>query len=187
MRVAIDPGHGGSDPGAVGPAGSREADINLAVSLKLKSLLEVNDREVIATRQTDTDCSAPGAEASQELQARCDVANMAGVDLFISIHCNAAASPDAHGTETWYYGAGNSLADSVQRRLVACGLANRGVKQGNLYVLKYTDMPAILVEAAFISNPEEERLLNDADFQHSVAMAIARGIEDFRKRGDTFE
>lgn len=186
MKVAIDPGHGGSDPGAVGPTGSQEADIALAIGLRLKNLLETSDIEVIMSRETDIDCAGLGVEEYQELQARCDFANLAGADLFVSIHCNAASNPNANGTETWYYEAGYDLAESVQYQLGVLGLADRGIKQGNFYILKYTDMPAILAEVAFISNPQEEALLNNTYSQQAVAEAISRGIETLGVRGWSF-
>lgn len=183
MKIAIDPGHGGSDPGAVGPAGSREADVTLAVGRNLQALLVAVGNDIVMTRNSDTDVAPPGAAARLELEARCGVVNMAGADLFISIHCNAADRPDASGTETWYYGAGHRLAAAIQRRLATLGLDDRGVKQGDFYVLKYTDMPAVLVELAFISNPKEERMLLDAAFREVAAGAIARGILDYCDTG----
>lgn len=176
MRVALDPGHGGSDPGAIGQNGSREADINLAVGSKLKQLLEVNGCEVIMSREADVDCAGPGADANRELQARCAAANNGSADYFVSIHCNAAENPSAFGTETWYYGAGYDLAVAVQQKLAGIGLLDRGAKQSGFYVLRHTVMPAVLVEMGFISNAEEEGRLNRDEFQWDVVKAIADGI-----------
>lgn len=157
-------------------AGNKEANINLAIGSKLKNLLETKGYTVILTRQADVDFAGPGASASQELQARCDIANNSEADIFISIHCNAAENPEAGGAETWYYDAGYDMAEAVQFELTGMGLADRGIKQGNFYVLKYTEMPAILVEVGFLSNAHEEVLLCDGEFQWGVAKALARGI-----------
>lgn len=174
--IALDPGHGGSDPGAVGPTEVEEKNITLAVSIKLRDLLTAAGCAVVMTRETDTDVSYPDSPAGVELQARVAVANNAGADVFISLHCNAAASPQAHGTETWYYHDGEPLAQVLTVCLADTGLANRGAKQGSFYVLKYTLMPAVLVEMAFITNPEEETKLADPAFQACVAAAIKQGL-----------
>lgn len=183
MMVAIDAGHGGSDPGAVGPAGTREADVCLAIGLLLKGLLEGHGWEAVITRDGDDDCAGAGADAAEELQARCDIANDAGADCFISIHCNAAENPEACGTETWYYDAGRPLAASVQKALGRVGLVDRGIKAGGFYVLKYTEMPAALAEVGFISNAAEEALLSDGQFQRSVAEALLEGIRGLGEVG----
>lgn len=115
-----------------------------------------------------------------DLQPRCDIANSFGADYFVSIHCNSAGTPEARGTETYCYklgGKGEVLAKAIQAELIAVtGRANRGVKTANYYVLRRTNMPAVLTELAFISNPAEERLLGSPDYQEKCATAIARGI-----------
>jgi N-acetylmuramoyl-L-alanine amidase len=131
------------------------------------------------TRETDVDVAYPNASASEELQARCDVANNAGVDALIDIHINAFTDPSSRGTETFHYDGssnGSMLAQYIHCELVGIGLANRGTKTANYYVLKHTDMPAVLTEVAFISNPEEEALLSDPSFRQQVADAITRGV-----------
>ena len=171
MRIVIDPGHGGSDPGAVGPNGLKEAHVNLAVALKVAEKLRKAGVEVKLTRTSDVFI---------DLQPRCDIANSFGADYFVSIHCNSAGTPEARGTETYCYklgGKGEVLAKAIQAELVAStGRVNRGVKTANYYVLRRTNMPAGLTELAFISNPEEERLLGSPDYQEKCATAIARGI-----------
>jgi N-acetylmuramoyl-L-alanine amidase len=171
VRVCIDPGHGGSDPGAVGPNGLKEAHVNLAVALKVAEKLRKAGVEVKLTRTSDVFI---------DLQPRCDIANSFGADYFVSIHCNSAGTPEAKGTETYCYkfgGQGEVLAKAIQAELIAAtGRANRGVKTANYYVLRRTNMPAVLTELAFISNPEEERLLASPEFQEKCAVAIAKGI-----------
>lgn len=176
MIIAIDPGHGGSDPGAVGPAGTMEKEHALAIAFYLRDLLQEKGYQVVLTRETDNDVALPYAAAAEELQARVDIANAARADCFISLHTNAASTPAAYGTETWYYLSGRILAAFVQEGMAQLGLVNRGVKQGNFYVLKQTDMPAILVEAAFISNPSEEQSLATEEFRRRIAAVIYDGI-----------
>lgn len=171
MRIVIDPGHGGSDPGAVGPNGLKEAHVNLAVALKVAEKLRKAGVEVKLTRSGDV---------FVDLQSRCDIANSFGADYFVSIHCNSAGTPEAKGIETYCYkfgGQGEILAKAIQTELIAAtGRANRGVKTANYYVLRRTNMPAVLTELAFISNPEEERLLGSPDYQEKCATAIAQGL-----------
>ena len=153
--VVIDPGHGGSDTGAVGPTGVTEASVTLAVSKDLQSILE--------------------------LQARVNVGEYTpGAELFVSIHCNAFSNPASHGMETYYYAGsprGERIATLVNEELEkAGGLFNRGVKTANFYVIKHSSMPATLAELAFITNAHEEQLLSNAQYQMKLAEAIARAI-----------
>ena len=181
MLIAIDPGHGGSDPGAVGPAGTKEKEHTLAISLYLRNLLAQAGHGVVLTRDTDCDVAAPDATAGEELQARVDIANQAGADMFISVHINAAVNPAAQGGETWYYQTGRELARCLQAQISRLGLRDRGIKQANFYVLRQTDMPAVLVELGFITNPAEEALISSDPFRLQAAAAIADGIEAWQK------
>ena len=109
-------------------------------------------------------------------------ANASGADYFISIHCNAASSSAAHGTETYIYKADSQakkLAEAIQAAAAAeLGTADRGVKTADFYVLRKTAMPALLIELAFVSNPEEEGLLSDQDIQRRIALTLADTIID---------
>lgn len=166
-KIAINAGHHVVyDPGAIGPNGVREADINYAVGQKLCDILSAHGHETVFIHEDD-------------LQAICDIANEFGADIFVSIHCNAAENPAAHGTETFCARGstqGRHLADFINAEMVGLGLTDRGVKEAGFYVLMHTDMPAVLVEIAFISNPDEEALLASDEFQRQVAEAIARGV-----------
>ncbi len=181
--IAIDPGHGGSDSGAVGPDGIMEKNVTLAVAKKVYSILTSNGATVIMTRTTDRDVYAPNDTAAQELQARCDVANNANADIFISIHANSFINSSASGTETFYCSSsthGQHLASLIQAEAAKSnGLVNRGISAANFYVLKNTSMPSVLIELAFISNPKEESLLNSDDFQTLMAQAICQGINKY--------
>lgn len=178
MKICIDPGHGQHDPGAVGLSGLYEKHVTLSVSLKLGKILQGSGYDVVYTRINDQ----PGFPVNQteNLRRRVHVANNAQANLFVSMHCNSARDRTAHGTETFVLGKGGQaekLANCVQAELIeATGLANRGVKEAKYLVLKETAMPAILVELAFISNPNEEKLLKSPAWQEKAAMAIAQGI-----------
>lgn len=168
--IALNPGHFPDlDPGAVGPTGLEEATVAMAVAQIAQSALQEKGHSVVLV-------------SANELDIIVDDANLVEADAFISIHCNAADSLEAAGTETWCYAysqQGYRLAQELQRELVdALQRPNRGVKySAGLYVLKYTYMPAALVELAFISNPEEEKLLADILFQEHAGEAIARAVE----------
>jgi N-acetylmuramoyl-L-alanine amidase len=219
QTVVIDPGHGGMETGAKGKFGNLEKDITLAVSLKLKALIERNlGLTVVMTRDRDVDVS---------IENRAAIANNNKAGLFISIHANGAVQRKAAGSETFFlslnatdeetrrlaYLENNSselqrridpstdddlmmilwdmaqtayikqssrLAELVQDELDALlGTRNRGIKQAPFKVLTGVACPAILVEAAFLSNPDEEQRLASDDFQSRVAEAIYRGLSRY--------
>ena len=183
----LDAGHGGNDAGAIGPTGVTEKSVTLRVALELEKLLKNEGATVIMTRTTDKVVSEKGSKASdiEELQARCDVANREKADIFISIHCDSFTNPNAKGTTGYYYSksetdAGKRLADAIRRGLCEqIKTPSRGTKPCNFYVVRHTDMPATLIELAFISNLEEEKLLNSDDGIKKAAQGIMDGIEDY--------
>ena len=184
--IVIDPGHGGSDSGAIGPTGIMEKSVTLRVSRELKRLLEAEGATVILTRTGDTEVSSKGANATsvEELEARCEVANRADADIFLSIHADAFTNREVKGTTAYYYTKGTQqskrLADSVRTALIdAIGTVDRGTQTSNFYVVKHTDMPAILVEISFISNPDEEKMMNSPEGIKKIAQGIADGIADY--------
>ena len=176
MRICIDAGHGGEDPGAVGQNGTKEKDVNLQITLYLQEALERNGVTVVMTRKKDV-------AKRLTIDDRCIIANSADVDYLVSIHANADSDRDdktGHGTETWAYSKtskGYPLAQAIQKELVAANsLDDRGVRIKQLDILKKTKAPAVLVETAFLNNSAEEKLLTDAAFQRLTAEAIAKGI-----------
>ena len=181
--LVIDPGHGGSDSGAVGLNGTMEKTVTLATAKKLQELLEKAGAKVLMTRTIDRDVFGPNASAVEELKARTVVANNVKADLFISIHADAFTNRQVGGTSTHYYPKtpyDAMFAKCVQEFLVSdLGLNDRGAKASNFYVIRRTYMPAILVEMAFISNPEEEKLLNTEAFTTKVAQGIYNGVDKF--------
>ena len=184
--ITIDAGHGGNDSGAIGPTGVTEKSVTLRVALALQKILTSEGATVYMTRTTDTEVSPKGAAASdiEELQARCDVANQHDSDIFISIHMDSFTNGAAKGTTGYYYALGSKksrdLADKVRAGVIdQIGTPSRGTQSCNFYVVKHTDMPATLVEVAFISNPTEEKLMNSEDGVQKAAQGIADGIADF--------
>lgn len=169
MKIFINPGHGGTDCGAVGN-GLKERDVALKIGKRVESYLRAVGYDVKLFQYDG-------------LQGICDAANAYGADLFVSIHCNAGGGT---GTETFYYeysNAGKKLAACIQRQIVnSLGTRDRGLKTKisggyDSYVCKYTDMPAVLVETAFIDNPDDAKLL--VEHEDDFARAIARGVTDY--------
>ena len=181
--IVLDPGHGASDPGAIGPRGSYEKTLNLNLGLKVKTILEQAGARVVMTRQTDVDLSTPDMSDRDELRARTMVANNRKADLFISIHHNSSANSDLTGTTTYYYHKSAYdvlLAQCLQSAMArGGGLDNIGIRTANFFVVKNTWMPAALLEIGFISNPQEEQILGSPAFQQKMALAIVAGIDQF--------
>lgn len=220
--VVIDPGHGGKDPGAIGPRGTKEKDVVLKIALRLRKLLRTRLKlKVILTREKDE---------FLPLSRRTQIANENKADLFLSIHANASRKRGVRGFEVFfldyaknddaraiaaaensavrfentlpspqklgdldfilldmiqneYHQESSELAEMMVRRLTAkLGIRGRGVDQAGFYVLNGAFMPAVLVEMAFISNPEDEKLLRQTWFQKKVAEALYEGVKDFKER-----
>lgn len=185
-KIALDAGHGGNDTGAIGPTGVTEKSITLRIAQETKRLLLAAGAEVIMTHEADTEVSPKHAAATdvEELQARCDVADKAGADIFVSIHMDSFTSSEAKGTTGYFYekgnGSGKKLAEAVRAGVVkALGTDSRGTKSCNFYVVKHTSMPAALLETAFVSNQKEEQLLNSEDGIKKAAQGIVAGINTF--------
>jgi N-acetylmuramoyl-L-alanine amidase len=178
--IVIDPGHGGSDTGAIGPHSVLEKNVTLTIGKELQNLLTNSGATVIMTRTTDRDVAYAGASDKEELAARVAIANRANADLFVSIHADAFSGA-ADGTTTYAYDPQKgTIAQLVQSNLVAqLKLYDRGVQQSDYYVLKNTNMPAILTEAAFITNSTEEKLLMNRSFDKKVAIGIYNGIKQY--------
>ena len=189
-RVFIDAGHGLSDPGSIGYTGTKEKDINLAIALKLQDILQKQDVKVAMTRVDDS--RIYNNDTIADTLARGDKATEFNAHAYVSIHCNAA-SPSAHGTETFHrYPSATAndvrLAETVHKQVVkALGLTDRKVKSADFMQFRRAYVPACLVELAFISNPEEEALLLSETFQWKIAYAIADGIMIYLKNGTIYE
>lgn len=220
--VVIDPGHGGQEVGAAFSNGSlvlREKDLNLKIGLYLAGLLRDRAFKVVVTRDSDWEVNYPPLDItgdgrtniSDDLQARVDIANETGADIFVSLHNNGSGSQEQSGTEIWY-SEGRPFSDHSRRlaqavlgnlvdyfRSIGHPVVNRGLKDStyfrffggqprNLFVLgpatsprhpRATEMPGILVEALFVSNPREAALLSRGEVQEGIAQAIANGILNY--------
>lgn len=174
-KVFVDPGHGGGDPGAVGVGGLREKDVNLAVGLKVLMKLKAKGIDVVMSRDTDK---------FLELSQISSAANTSGSDVFVSIHANSA-SPSASGIETYYYPgktASGKLASNVQTNLIkSTGAKDRSAKTADFHVVRETNMPSILVETGFVTNPSEAALLKTNSYQELLAQGIVNGVEQYLK------
>lgn len=170
-KIYVDAGHGGTDCGAVGVGGIKEKDINLAVAKFLQAELKRQGFDVKMSRTSDI---------TKKLGERTIEANKWGADIVVSIHCNAFNDPSANGTETYVYKYGfksEMLANNVQINLVSTlDTKNRGVKEGNLAMVRDTVAPAILIELAFITNKTDCAKIDDAGEQKNCAISICKGI-----------
>ena len=174
--VWIDAGHGGRDPGAVGIGGLKETDVVLDISQEVARILERQGAQVRMTRTSERFVS---------LQGRANLANRADADVFVSIHANAVGGgrTSVNGVETFHYpgsSSGRRLAQDIQSSILQdINMRNRGVKDARFYVLKYTDMPAALVEVGFVTGREDAARLRNPAFRREMAEAIARGILNY--------
>ena len=177
--IIVDAGHGGSDPGAIG-SNSEEKDLALEMSRQLKKKLEGLGFKVYMTRETDKKVS---------LQERTLVANKLEATAFISIHMNSFKRSEANGLEVLYNPNGDlnnkGLAYDTHKYLIsALNPRDRGlVERPNLYVLRTSNMPSILVELGFVSNPEEESKLMNHSYREKAAEAIAKGVKEYVDKG----
>jgi N-acetylmuramoyl-L-alanine amidase len=179
--IVIDAGHGGWDPGMVsGPV--NEKDINLLIAQKLQHLLELGGATVLITRLDDACLSG---DKTGDMAARRFIANNSKADIFISIHQNAFGSPRVNGAQVFYYNESDDskkLAQSIQHQIKEFLLPDNRFKaraNANYYVLKQAEIPAVLVECGFLTNPDEKsRLLTDA-YQGKIAWGIYLGIVDY--------
>lgn len=178
--IVVDPGHGGSNPGAVAN-NSTEADNNLAVSLKLRDKLVQAGAKVIMTRDTDRTVAPEGNSLGQELQARVDLAERNKADIFVSIHSNSNPDSSIAGTMTFYpSGKAPKLAQEVQNAIIQeAGSVDKGTSPATFYVLRNTSMPSILVEMGFVTNAQEAVRLNNDSYRTSIANGVFSGIANY--------
>lgn len=201
IKIVIDPGHGGKDPGAIGVNGIYEKDVTLDIALRLRDLLAADGYSVVMTRDTDRllyeYTNTEGRR--KDLQARVDVATREKADLFISIHCNSFA-PNHKGTLVLYYDSSNKdphypaspymdlwskenkrLAQTILNSVTSLvGTAPLGARPSNVYVVRNGTVPSVLVETAFLSNAEEAEKLANPEFRQLIAESIWQGIKNYQ-------
>lgn len=178
IKIAVDAGHGGSESGAIGCCGDQEKDINLAISKYLEQELKKRGAKVIMTRNDDSYVG---------LRERVDIANTNNAMFLISIHGNSlpdSADPNKHrGTSIYfYYNQAKALAANVLVEMTKqLETQNDNIRQGSLALVRNTNALSILIEVAYLINPEDNAMLIDPKFQKRCAKAIADGIENFLK------
>ncbi len=179
QKIVIDPGHGGSDPGAVGN-GLQEKAVNLDVALRLRDLLQADTADTAGGGSWSVSMTRD-SDATVSLAARTSYADSVGADRFMSIHSNAFSSSSANGTETFSYtssGQSAALRNLVQEEAIAAwGLTDRGNKTADFYVLRETSMPAELHELGFITNAGDAAKLGSPAARQQAAEAHLRAIQ----------
>ena len=185
--VVIDAGHGGMDPGKVGVNGTLEKEINLAVAKELKELLEQNDIKVVMTRTDDGGLyrESDANKKRTDMQARVQILQEAAPVLAVSIHQNSFTDSSSRGAQVFYYKGseqGKLAADTIQeamRRELADGNHRMAKANADYYMLKKSPCPLVIVECGFLSNPEEEELLQTENYQRRIAWAIHLGVMEW--------
>ena len=179
VLVMIDPGHGGKDPGAIGPSGLREVDVILPIAKRVAEILEKQGIAVKMTRNSDYFVG---------LDERVTMSREAGASLFVSIHANSIDNrPDVNGLELYHYNLGQSFAETVHSTVVdyvnknGFYLNDRRVRSARFLVLRKSTIPAILVETGYLTSEAEAARLRRDDYQKVMAEGIAKGIVQYIK------
>lgn len=178
--IVLDAGHGGNDEGAK-VHGLVEKKITLRTTLLIKKALETHGYKVHLTRSKDSFVS---------LQKRVNIANQIDAILFLSIHYNSSKNNTAKGIEIFYNDSSELWRNKASRRLASCvlnqmvqetGASSRGVKKGNFFVIRETQMPSVLIEVGFMTCPEERAVIKKKEYQEKIAQGIAKGVDRYLK------
>ncbi|MET3508498.1 N-acetylmuramoyl-L-alanine amidase [Halalkalibacter oceani] len=187
--IVVDPGHGGVDGGAVSRTGLQEKDITLLISEKLRDYLQEAGALVLMTREEDRDLAGDDTRQIrqrkvEDLKRRVEIINESEADLFVSLHMNAIPSPKWRGAQTFYNrtipeneAVAKFVQDEIRRNLENTTRQAKPIH--NVFLLKHAEIPGLLVEAGFLSNPTEAELLETEDYQEKVAASIYQGIMRF--------
>ena len=183
VKVVIDPGHGGNDPGGIGVSGVLEKDVNLSVALFLKENLEQQGIEVVMTRDTDRGLYSESTsnKKKEDLAKRIQIIEETDPDFVLCIHQNIFTDAKYSGAQVFYYkdsAEGARLASCIQDQLIAgVDPENTRVPKSNMnyYMLKQSPVPIVIVECGFLSNAEEESKLGTEDYQRKLAWNIFLG------------
>lgn len=180
--IVLDAGHGGADGGASGPDGTRECDLNLAITLKTDAVLGLLGEETLLLRSTDTDLSSSDAKSISQkkvsdIRRRVELTNSQPGAILVSIHCNTYSQERYHGAQVFYTGGAKEFGETMQLAL------KNGVDPSNarmakavspdVYLMNHIKVPGILVECGFLTNQEELTNLKDPDYQTRLAVTIA--------------
>lgn len=181
IKITIDPGHGGSEPGAIGCLGTKEKDVNLEIAKNLKTKLEKFGARVFMTREDDSYVG---------LNERVEASNYFDADIFLSIHNNSlsdsSADKDATGTETYYfYPQSKELAKILSETISeSTGFKNGGARGQSFAVVRNTQSIAVLIEVGYMINPDDNSKLIDAEFQNKISVGIINGLERYLRQDD---
>ena len=186
--IVLDAGHGKPDGGAVGNSGTEEDALNLEVTLFLQKFLEKSGINVVLTRADengifDEDAKSIKQKKVSDMHNREKIMNESGADVFLSIHMNKFTEAKYSGPQVFYssqFEEARALAEIIQKELISelHPKMEREIKKADsgIYLLKNAEIPAVLVECGFLSNPEEEKLLKTEKYKESIAWAIYKGI-----------
>ena len=180
--IVIDAGHGGRDDGCSGVGGTKESGVNLKIAKKLQSSLEKLGINVVMTRNDGNGLYSANATnyKQSDMEARMKIINNAKPHMVISIHQNSYSDSSQRGAQVFYQeddDVSNNFANCVQSQLVRqLPYARAASNKGDYYLLKESKLPAILVECGYLTNAEEEIMLNDDSYQDRVAYAIMCGV-----------
>ena len=188
--IVIDAGHGKPDEGAESSNGTTEAETNLKIALKIQNLLEQSGSSVVLTRSDenaiyDIDAKTLRQKKISDIHNRVKIGNESSADIFVSIHLNKIPQQQYDGWQTFYKAGsenGQKLAVSIQNNLnKAIQKENNRVAKtiDNIYIIKHVEIPIAIVECGFLSNPEEEKLLLQDEYQNKLAWGIYNGIIDY--------
>ena len=188
--IVVDAGHGKPDEGAESSTGTTEAETNLKIALKLQNLLEQSGSTVILTRSDenaiyDYDSKTLRQKKISDIHNRVKIGNESSADIFVSIHLNKIPQQQYDGWQTFYNAQssdGKKLSESIQKNLNdAIQKENNRVAKtiDNIYIIKHVEIPTTIVECGFLSNPEEEKLLLQDEYQDKLAWGIYNGIIDY--------
>ena len=188
--IVVDAGHGTPDEGAESSNGISEAQINLKIALKLQNLLEQSGCTVILTRSDDNgiydmDKNTLREKKVSDIKNRVKIGNKSSADIFVSIHLNKISESQYYGWQCFYKSNNenskqlanclqNSLNDSIEKSNDRVALSIDDV-----YIVKHVEIPISIVECGFLSNPEEENLLQTNEYQEKLAWGIYNGINDY--------
>lgn len=187
--IVIDAGHGGADPGKVAVNGAMEKDINLSIAEKLKKTLEEQGIEVKMVRDEDEMLAGESAKNKkrEDMKARVEFINHSVPELVVSIHQNSYSDAGVKGAQVFYYAEsaeGKAAADILQKSFLEIDSDNHRQAKGNndYYLLKHTEVPVIIVECGFLSNPEEAQLLINEEYQNKLVGVMSKGIVTYLGR-----
>lgn len=187
FTVVLDAGHGGDDPGKVSTSGIKEKDVNLAIALKCKTILEQNGIIVQMTRDTDCSLEDPSVnnKKASDLKNRKIIMTKENVDCAVSIHQNSYPDPAQHGSQVFYHPSDNEgkrLASFIQAQTKnLTGEENKREIKSNsdYYLLRDNKVPTVIAEICFLSNPSEAEMITEEQIQEKAAFAISMGIMQY--------